>query len=169
MSPHGMRAWCPRFRVAEGELTWDCRVIQDCRMVYGPPAQVSAPKQRSLVPQVLRSRRRANLGLSLGHTACGWSASNATVRCMSKLGSHRLSPNFCPLWTYRCNENPPGKAASRLICSPVMGWWNSRNRACRKYPPSPGRPGRFSRGWPDKPYRGSPTSGWPMDARWILI
>src|ERR1022692_2897086 len=65
--------------------------------------------------------------------------------------------------------NPDGKAASRLICSPVMGWWNFRNWACRKYPPSPGRPGRFSRGWPVKPYRGSPTRGWPMDARWILI
>jgi NAD(P)-dependent dehydrogenase (short-subunit alcohol dehydrogenase family) len=62
-----------------------------------------------------------------------------------------------------------GKAASRLICSPVMGWWNFRNWACRKYPPSPGRPGRFSRGWPVKPYKGSPTRGWPMDARWILI
>src|SRR5207302_6533813 len=62
-----------------------------------------------------------------------------------------------------------GKAASRLICSPVMGCWKFRNWACRKYPPSPGRPGRFSRGWPVKPYRGSPTRGWPMDARWILI
>src|SRR4029077_16738626 len=46
-----------------------------------------------------------------------------------------------------------------------MGWWNFRNWACRKYPPSPGRPGKFSRGWPVKPYRGSPTRGWPMDAR----
>src|ERR1700722_3701632 len=36
-----------------------------------------------------------------------------------------------------------------------MGWWNFRKRACRKYPPSPGRPGRFSRGWPDKAYGGS--------------
>src|ERR1017187_5418409 len=50
-----------------------------------------------------------------------------------------------------------------------MGWRNFRNWAGRKYPPSPGRPGRFSRGWPVKPYRGSPTRGWPMDARWILI
>ena len=30
-------AWCPRFRVAEGELTWDYRVIQDFRLVYGTP------------------------------------------------------------------------------------------------------------------------------------
>ena len=35
--------------------------------------------------------------------------------------------------------------------SPVMGWSNFRYGACRKYPPSPGRPGRFSRGWPVKP------------------
>src|SRR4030081_112102 len=50
-----------------------------------------------------------------------------------------------------------------------MGCWKFRNWACRKYPPSPGRPGRFLRGWPVEPYRGSPTRGWPMDARWILI
>ena len=28
---------------------------------------------------------------------------------------------------YGCNGNPGGKAASRLIGSPVMGWWNFRN------------------------------------------
>src|ERR1700735_5147994 len=50
-----------------------------------------------------------------------------------------------------------------------MGWWNFKYWACRKYPPSPGRPGRFSRGWPVRPYRGSPTRGWPMDARWVLF
>jgi len=38
-----------------------------------------------------------------------------------------------------------------------MGCWNFRNWACSKYPPSPGRPGRFSSGWPPEPYRGSPT------------
>ncbi len=57
--------------------------------------------------------------------------------------------------TYYFDQNPDGKAASRLICSPVMAWWKFRNWACRKYPPSPGRPGRFSSGWPDKQYRGS--------------
>jgi hypothetical protein len=61
--------------------------------------------------------------------------------------------NLIPTLNYCCNKNPAGKAASRLIGSPVMGWWKFRKRACRKYPPSPGRPGRFSRGWPDKPYK----------------
>jgi hypothetical protein len=28
-----------------------------------------------------------------------------------------------------------------------------------------GQAGEISRGWPVKPYRGSPTRGWSMDAR----
>jgi plasmid stabilization system protein ParE len=85
------------------------------------------------------------------------------------------SDPYCPVPRSRLGDfclspiSRDGRAASRLIGSPVMGWWKFRNWACRKYPPSPGRPGRFSRGWPDTPYRGSPTRGWPMDARWILI
>jgi hypothetical protein len=44
-------AWCPRFaqlvprfRIAEGELTWDSRVIQDYPMVMESSLPVSAPK-----------------------------------------------------------------------------------------------------------------------------
>jgi hypothetical protein len=33
---------------------------------------------------------------------------------------------------YGCNGEPGGKGASRLIGSPVMGWRNLRNWACRK-------------------------------------
>jgi hypothetical protein len=30
---------------------------------------------------------------------------------------------------YWCIENPDGKAALNLICSPLMGWWDFRNWA----------------------------------------
>src|SRR5580698_6671811 len=57
-------AWCPKFRVAEGELTWDCRVIQDCPTVYG----IAPPR---LAPQNQRSENRGRyiMGANLGHQA----------------------------------------------------------------------------------------------------
>ena len=36
--------------------------------------------------------------------------------------------------------NPDGKSASRLICSPVTGWWNDSGRASRQPPTHPAPP-----------------------------
>ncbi len=62
-------------------------------------------------------------------------------------------------------QNPAGNSASNAILSPLTGCSNRRYCACRKYPPSPGSPGRFASGCPPAPYNGSPTSGCPIDAR----
>jgi hypothetical protein len=123
---------------------------------------------RCFLPDALFESEMANRSsIVAGHAG---SNANLALRVGNPktLGFFKTRLKYCYSEAFT-NENPDGKAASRLICSPVMGWWNFRNWACRKYPPSPGRPGRFSRGWPVKPYRGSPTRGWPMDARWILI
>src|ERR1700733_6640122 len=117
--------------------------------VFTPIAVTGSPRHHLRHGRAFPGKQKPELFLETlqparSYVVLAWRRGLVRFRFSGKPFSHFVIPN------------PDGKAASRLICSPVMGWWNLRYWACRKYPPSPGRPGRFSRGWPVKPYRGSP-------------
>jgi hypothetical protein len=83
-------AWCPSFRVAEGELAWDRRVIQDFRMV-----ECISPPRLAPQDQGSENRGRYMMGREPGAPGgcIGWKILARKLRVDVRI-LHQLSVTF---------------------------------------------------------------------------